>query len=182
MSNSEEKLKKPIYKRVWFWIIIIVVVLAIVSGENDTTIVTSNGTTGEASNTTQQNKNKEVNVGDIVQTNNVKITYKSAQDYTQYGSYTAPQAGNKVIRVEFEFENISKSDVYLDGFECYADQEKCEEYFYAEDYKNSLLESLSIGKKTKAVLYYEVPENAKKIVLEYEADYWSNKKVEFIVK
>ena len=182
MPNSEEKLKKPIYKRVWFWIIIVVVVVAIASGENDTTVVTSNGTTGESSITTQQDKNKEVNVGDVVQTNNVKITYKSAQDYTQYNSYTAPKAGNKIIRVEFEFENISNSDVYLEGFECYADQEKCEEYFYAEDYKNSLLESLSTGKKTKAVLYYEVPENAEKIVLEYETDYWTDKKVEFIVK
>ena len=175
----EEK-KKPIFKKWWFWVIIIVVLVAITSGSGDNTTVTSGNGTG----TPQQNQstNKTANVGDVVTTDEVKISYKSCKEYTKYNSYSKPASGNKVMRLEFEFENISNSDVYLEGFECYADGEKCEAYYYADDYKSPVLESLSKGKKVKAILYYEVPKSAKEVVLEYETDYWSDEKVEFIVK
>ena len=179
-----EKEKKPIYKKWWFWVIIIVVIIAIAGGSgNDTTTVSQNNNGGETTteNKTEEPKQKQVNVGESVQTNQVKITYISSTVYTGYNSYSAPKSGNKVIRVEFEFENISSGDVFLEGLSCYADGEKCEEYYSADDYKNSTLESLSKGKKVKAVLYYEVPESATSTILEYETNYWTDEKVEFII-
>lgn len=181
MSENLEK-KKPIYKKWWFWVIIIVVIVAIAGSgeENNTTVISQNSTSVE--NTTQETTEKKVNVGDIVQTDEVKISYKSSKEYKKYDSYSKPKSGNKVMRVELEFENISEGDIYLEGLDCYADGEKCEEYYYSDDYKSPLMESLSKGKKVKAVLYFEVPKSAKDIILEYETDYWSNEKVEFIVK
>lgn len=177
----EEK-KKAIYKKWWFWAIIIILVIVIAggSGNDDTTIVTQNNGSNES--TPQQTSNKKVNVGETVQTNEIKISYISSNEYTRYDAYSRPKSGYKVIRVEFEFENISNGDVYLEGMECYADGEKCEEYYYADDYKDSTFESLSSGKKVKAVLYYEVPTTTTNAVLEYETDYWTDEKIEFIVQ
>lgn len=176
-----EKEKKPIYKKWWFWVLIIVIIVAIAgsqSGNNNTTTVTSSTT----DNSQKQEEKTVVNVGEEISTNDVKISFVSAKDYTDYNSYSAPKTGNKVIRAEFTFENISNSDIYLNNLECYADGEKCTEYFYADDYKSPTLESLSSGKRVKAVVYYEVPENAKSIILEYETNAWTSDKVEFKIK
>ena len=176
----EEK-KKPIFKKWWFWVIIIIVVIAISGSSGNNTSITSGNINSETDNE-QESSTQTANVGDIVQTKEVKISYISCKQFTNYNSYAKPAAENKVMRLEFEFENISNSDIVLGGFDCYADGAKCDAYYYADDYKNSTLESLSKGKKVKAILYYEVPKTAQETVLEYETDYWSNEKVEFIVK
>lgn len=183
MSEHEEKTKKPIYKKWWFWAIIVIIIIAIAGSsgnKTNTTVVSQTDTTSENKN--QETTEKKVNVGEAVQTNEVKISYKSSKEYTGYNSYSKPKSGNKVIKVEFEFENISNGDIYLENMDCYADGEKCEEYYYADDYKSPTLESISKGKKVKSILYYEVPKSAEDIIIEYETDYWTNEKVEFIVK
>lgn len=174
-----EKEKKPIYKKWWFWAIIVVVLIGIVgASSNSENKTTSTNTSSQ----TQEKTEKKINVGESIQTQDTKITYVSSAEYTQYDSYSKPKEGNKVMRTEFEFENISNGDIYLENMECYADGEKCEEYYYADDYKSPTLESLSKGKKIKVILYFEVPQNSQEIVLEYATNYWTSEKVEFIVK
>ena len=167
--------------------ILIVIILGIIIGVNgsgdnksQSTPVTANETS--SNNDTTAKGNTVVNVGEEIETNDTKITFVSAQDYTSYKSYSAPKTGNKVVRAEVIFENISTSDIYLSNLECYADGEKCEEYYYADDYKSTTLESLSKGKRIKAVVYYQVPANAKSIILEYETSVWTSKKIEFKIK
>lgn len=182
-----EKEKNPIYKKWWFWVLIVIalIIIAGIGGNNDnTTVSTPSSTTSSQTNQSDTNskEQKQVNVGEEVSTSNMKITYMSIGDYTQYNSYSAPKSGNKIIRAEFSFENISNSDIYLDNIDCYADGEKCEAYYSAEDYKSPTLESLSSGKKVKAIVYYEVPENAESVILEYDTNMWTNNKIEFIAK
>ncbi|OKZ74661.1 MAG: hypothetical protein BHW00_04010 [Clostridium sp. 26_22] len=167
--------------------ILIVIILGIIIGVNgsgdnksQSTPVTANETS--SNNDTTAKGNTVVNVGEEIETNDTKITFVSAQDYTSYKSYSAPKTGNKVVRAEVIFENISTSDIYLSNLECYADGEKCEEYYYADDYKSPTLESLSKGKRIKSVVYYQVPVNAKSIILEYETSVWTSKKIEFKIK
>ncbi len=167
--------------------LLVVIVLGAVVGasgsgnnKNQSTPVTANETSTDSDTTVKENT--IVNVGEEIKTNDTKITFVSAQDYTSYKSYSAPKTGNKVVRAEFTFENISTSDIYLSNLECYADGEKCESYYYADDYKSPTLESLSKGKRVKVIVYYEVPTNAKNIVLEYESNVWTNKKIEFKIK
>lgn len=189
-----EKEKKPIYKKWWFWVIVVVVVLAIAgsSGNGDNaneskTTLTSGSETNSvvdssANESTAKNQKSQYSVGEVYEGSSVAINFMSADDYTNYNSYSAPASGNKIIRAEFSFENVSSSDVSLGNIECYADGEKCEAYYYADDYKSPALESLSSGKKLKAVVYYEVPTNAESIALEYETNVWTSERVEFIVK
>ena len=167
--------------------ILAVILIGIIVGasgdsNNNITISSDNSEKTSTSTSSVEQKERKVKVGESVQTDEVKISYKSSKEYTKYNSYSKPKSGNKVIRVEFQFENISNSDVYLSNMDCYADGEKCESYYYANDYKSPTLESLSKGKKVKAVLYYEVPKKAKEITLEYETNYWTDEKVEFVVK
>lgn len=178
-----KKEKKPIYKKWWVWALIILVVIIIVGmgGDDNTNTVKPSTETSATSNGTS-NENTKVKVGEEISTNDAKITFISASDYTSYKQYSAPKSGNKIIRAEFSFENISNSDIYLDNIDCYADGEKCETYYSADDYKSPTLESLSAGKKVKAIVYYEVPINAGNIMLEYETNIWTNSKIEFIVK
>ena len=174
-NNSDEK--KPIFKKWWFWVIVVIIVVAITSsGGTDSNTVINTGTSTDNTQV-QQPADKKVNVGGSVQTDEVKISYTACKEFTKYNSYSKPATGNKVMRVQFEFENVSNGDVYLNGFECYADGEKCETYYYADDYKDSTLVSLSKGKKFKATIYYEVPKSAKEVTLEYETDYWSEEKI-----
>ena len=187
MSKNEEA-KKPIFKKWWFWVIVVLAVIVIAGmGGNNNTNTVSTPTQSTERTDSQENKATEkektkVNVGEEVSTNNTKITFVSANDYTNFNDYTTPKSGNKVIRVEFSFENTSTSDIYLNGLDCYADGEKCENYYSADDYKSPTLEGLSSGKKAKAIVYYEVPENAESIIIEYETSAWTSDKIEFIVK
>ena len=152
------------------------------NGSDNTVEVSGSENQSYTDNSSKDNGTKQVKVGESVQTKQVKITYVSSKEYTGYNQYLAPETGNKVIRVQLEFQNISDNDIILDSFECYADGEKCELYYGGEDMKLPTLESLSAGKKFKSVIYYEVPKKAEDITLEYETNYWTNEKIEFIVK
>ena len=185
MSNHSENEKKPIYKKWWFWVLVVLVVFIIIganNSDNNPNVTTSSTTDTNASQNTNTKQNTVVKVGEEITTNNTKITFISANDYTQYNSYSAPASVNKIIRAEFSFENISSSDISLGNLDCYADGEKREAYYSADDYKNPTLESLSSGKKLKAVVYYEVPSNAENITLEYETNVWTSEKIEFVIK
>lgn len=163
--------------------ILVVVALGIIigtTGSDNTNSVTQ--TTATTNNNTTQKEKTIVNVGEEVSTKDTKITFVSTNDYTGYNSFSAPKTGNKVIRAEFLFENVSEADIYLSNLECYANGEKCDSYYYADDYKSPTLESLSAGKRVKAIVYYEVPTNAESIILEYETNVWTNNKIEFKIK
>ena len=61
MSDNSEKVKKPIYKKWWFWLIVVIVVVAISSSSNDTN--TTNPTSSSTS--TESNETIEYTVVDI---------------------------------------------------------------------------------------------------------------------
>lgn len=150
--------------------------------ENPQTTVTTSTNNAQTTSTNNSQENVKVNVGEEVTIDNkLKVVFSSAnEDFKGYSQYSSPKSGYKVVRAELSFENVSDSDISIWGIDCYADSEKMED-FYVDDYKSSY-EDISAGKKNKAILYYEVPINAESIILEYDASWWSNKKVEFIIK
>lgn len=121
------------------------------------------------------------NVGDIVETDDLRISYLSAEEYTSDNEFMQPKEGNTYYRIEFEFENIGDSDQYVSCFDfnCYADGYAAEQTFLEDD---DLSATLSPGKKVKGAMYYEVPKDASEVTLEYETDYWTEDKIIFVVK
>lgn len=122
-------------------------------------------------------------VGDVYESRSLRITYVSCDaDCQDYDEFWKPDSGNKVVRAEFTFENIGDNDESLSSLDCYADNAACESFYGADDYKSPTLESISKGRMFNAVVYYEVPENAEEIVLEYETSLWSDEYITFVIK
>ena len=150
------------------------------SGDTGTKVETSEEVTNEDESTTsEEEQSKEFAVGDVVETDNFRISFLSAEEYTE--EYSTPSEGNVYYRMEFEFENISDSDQLASSydFECYADDYSVEQSWIGDDDLNS---TLSPGKKAKGAVYFEVPKDAESIVLEYETNFLSEDKVKFVVK
>ena len=188
----KEQKKKKRKKRLIIFAIIAVVILGIIalaSNSGDEKTIESSDNTSSASaekeETSQEETEKEQKAyaGDTVNLERIKVKYKSCNpDYKKYNQYSAPDSSNKVIRAEFEFENTSDSDVSLSGFDCYADNKKCEEFYGADDYESPTPESVSPGRTFTAVVYFEVPKDSKNIELEMEDELWGNSKTIFVIK
>ena len=123
----------------------------------------------------------EFNIGDIVETSDLKISFNGAEKYTSDNEFMQPKKGNVYYKMDFEFENISDSDQYVSSwdFKCYADGYDMEQsYMDGAD----LDATLSPGKKTKGSVFFEVPKKSKEITLEYETNFWTEDKIMFVVK
>ena len=130
-----------------------------------------------------ENKNKNLKVGDTLDANGLKITLNEAADWNgNHSRYSQPKNGYKYIRVYFIIKNTNSSDRYLSSYDFtfYADDAKMEEYIWGDN----TLESgkISNGRNIQGYVYFEVPKNAQKIEIEYETDWWTDEKACFKVK
>lgn len=186
--------KKKKSKKKWIIIAIVVVlfvaIVGVSGGESEPSVESGSdkNTTAQAADKETENttidETKEIKVGSTVKDDDIAILYKGCNDnFKKYSQYADIKNGYKIIQAVFDFENISETDQTLNGFTCYADGVKCEEFYSVDDYSSPTLETISSGRKLlDATVYYEVPKDAKVIELEYEADYWSGEKYIFIVE
>lgn len=133
-------------------------------------------------NETPEAVDNEFAVGDIVETSNLRITFLAAGEYDSDNEFIEPKEGHVFYRAEFEFENISDSDQALSSlmdWGCYADDYSMDQAWVGDD---TIDTTLSPGKKVKGSVYYEIPSDASKIVIEYNTNFWSEDKVLFLVK
>lgn len=120
-------------------------------------------------------------MGETLTTNTLKITYKSSAD-DKGAQYFPAASGNKIIKLTFEIENISSTDqiVSVYDFKCYSDDVASSAYYYGDNGLSTT--TLSSGRKAIGNVYFEVPQNANSIDVEYEMNYWSGNKAIFVVK
>lgn len=131
---------------------------------------------------TQASVSNKFIVGDIVETSDVRVSYLSSGEYKSDNQFLQPKEGMKYYRFEFEMENISKSDITISSmllFNCYADGYAVDQTFIGDDTLDS---TISVGRKAKGSVYYEVPKDAKEIELEYKTKFYSNNTIIFIGK
>ena len=181
------KNKKPIYKRVWFWFLIAVVLLTVVSGSGSkssgsSTTVTSSGTTAstKAEAKTAAPEKSEYYVGDTLHDGSKDIVYISSGEYREDNQFMQPKDGYRYIFLNFAFINTSSSSdtsVSFYSFECYADGYACDAYYGGND---DLSATLSPGRSTSGSVYFEVPVNAKEIEVEYEANFFTDRRLKFV--
>lgn len=193
MENENIQIQAPAKKKSKKkWIIIAIVAVLFIaiagSGSDEPTVETTSNNDSVSQSDTKNDETKpstdSIKVGSVVSDSNLKITYKSCNiDFKNYSKYADVKSGYKIIQAVFDFENISSSDIILEGFDCYADGAKCESFYFVDDYSNPILTSVSAGRKlTDATVYYEVPADAEKIELEYHPDMWNNEKYIFIAE
>ncbi len=152
---------------------------AIGSSDDDSTTVSQGEGTSEDNNA-NTNGNVTVNVGDVLKTSNLEITYNECGEHKGYSQYSAPKSGFKYIYIDLSAKNVGDSDAYISYFEfnCYADDVAMESHY--ED--DGISATLSAGRTTSGRVYFEVPTDAEKIEIEYETDYWDNQKAVFVFK
>lgn len=126
--------------------------------------------------------NNVVMVGGSFEKGGLKCTVTDADaSYTDYddpyGLY-APHEGKKYIKVDMTFENNGKSDAYVSPYEfdCYADNQTCEQNYLlaAGDFTGG---NISAGRQTSFSVIFEVPENSQSIEVEYTANVWTSEKI-----
>lgn len=200
-----KKLLKPWYKKPWVWVIFAVVILAAVGGitnqnktdsESKTTSSAvapaadskksddkkSGETSAVAKTEPETNDNNVYKVGDVLDADGVKITMDSAEEWTSDNEFIEPEKGNKFIRVFFTIKNERGKDQFIScvDFDCYADDVACDMSFYGDNQLST--KTLSSGKTMKGYIYYEVPKDSKKIIIEYETNWWTDEKATFEVE
>ena len=181
-------------------VIVIVLILAVATsggGNKDknpqkvgeTATATTGNKTAEAQTADSETKeeteavNNVFSVGDIVETQNMKITYVSSGEYQSDDDFMQPKDGYVYWEFEFKFENISDSDQTVSSmmdWECYADNSKVDQAWIGSD--NGLDATLSSGRETQGTIYFEVPEDAQNIELEYDINFWQSDKIVFVGK
>ena len=124
-----------------------------------------------------------VKVGESFENDGLKVTAKKAEFGYDGGEYFTPKDGCEYVAVDFTCENVAeKGDKYVSvsDCECYADNSACEQqYIGNSDFVNT---NLSPGKNVSFTTYYEVPKDAKKVILEYSASFWTDKKITINLK
>ncbi len=134
------------------------------------------------SNTTGEILSSDVicNIGDSATLDNIKVTFKDADlNFKNYEDYAYLPDGYSVLKADFEFENTGNSYEYITyyDFECFADKFSCDTFYYVDDYYFS--ESLEPGEKLTASVYFEIPQNADSIELEYDSNSYDEGKIIF---
>ena len=132
--------------------------------------------------TVKEEESNRYSVGDIIENNGLRISYISADKYVEPNIYLQPSPGNMYYKFSFTIENISNSDKSINSFDCYADDVKAQSVLIGDDSTSLLLVTLSPGRKVTGSVYYEIPKNSSRIELEYEIDYWTDKKIVFVGK
>lgn len=122
-------------------------------------------------------------VGDLVETDNFRITYESASEYEPDNEFLQAKDGYTYWEFKFKFENISDTDQTVStlmDWECYADNSKVDQSWIEAD--NGLDATLSAGREAEGAVYFEVPTDAESIELEYDINFWQSDKIIFVGK
>lgn len=162
-------------------VILIFSLFAIGSGSDKASVSSDSASDNSKTTTQKADEPVKVKVGETLTTNTLKITYKSSAD-DKGAEYFPAASGNKIIKLTFEIENISSTDqiVSVYDFKCYSDDVASSAYYYGDDGLSTT--TLSASRKATGSVYFEVPQNANSIDVEYETNYWSGNKAIFVVK
>ena len=132
-------------------------------------------------------KNKTFGFGETYIDDGFEITMTSSEEFDNYSEFHKPDTGCYVLKVDFEIYNGDKikRSYGTPYFECYADNNPADRWYAIEDNTNelSMYDNLSPGREVKGSIYYEVPQDASTIEIEYSRyGSWTSKPIVFKVK
>ena len=134
-------------------------------------------------NTESQITEKNAKIGESATLNDVTVTLVSIDDdFKDYYSFASVDDDCKILKADFEFENVGDYTEYVSysDFECYADKFSCDNFSSVED--GYFYASIGKGKKAKGSIYFEVPKDAEKIEIEYDGGSYDGSKITFVVE
>ena len=117
-------------------------------------------------------------VGDIVEVDDLRITFVSCEEDTSDNMFITPSEGCHYVTCTFEFENLGDDDEYVSyyDFDCYADGQSCDQTYFRDD---GLSATISSGRKASGTVTFEVPDGASVVEAEYTVSVWTGNRVVF---
>lgn len=177
MNTSE---KKPIFKKVWFWIIIVIIVIGVSSAsqQNKATVVNTNN-----NNATSENKPTEkttFKVGETIAFDGKEVTVKSIdRDWKSDNQFIKANDGKEFVKVNVSIVNKSDSELSFNTFDWKIEDANgaiegpSGTAFTASDNLGS--GDLAVNGKKEGSVIFEVAKDSK-IKIHYQPSFWSNKK------
>ena len=183
----ESKDKKPIYKKIWFWVGVIIIISIIGGagsqqakkvGESSSSSDNSSSASSEQEKTSDEKT--EFKIGDVIAFDGKELTVEKVErNYNTGSQFITPKEGKEFVKINVKIEN--KSDKELDynsfDFKVEDNQGAIETYSVMAQSDDAINygELAKNGKKTGSVVF-EVPTGSA-LKLHYQPSFWSNKKV-----
>ena len=162
-------------------ICILIVVFAVYVYNNASDAISSSLTNLESEIITEfEQEDITCNVGESATLDDVKVTLTSVEkDFKDYYDFASIEDGCKILKANFEFENVGDYSAYISSYDftCYADKFSCDSFNSVED--GYFSESIASGKKATGSIYFEVPSDAETIEIEYDDSTYSDGKIIF---
>lgn len=185
--NCGAKNKKPIYKRVWFWllIVLVIIIIAVAAGSGDEPKKVDNSNTTKKTEK-KTSKDAKFTVGDTADFDGVKVTLNSTV-VSNGEEYSEPDSGKYFLGAIFTIVNDSDEDIDVSSelnFEAYCDGKSMNSDLMGLDAPewdgyDQLDGDVASGKRMAGVMAYQVPKDFKKIEIRFQPDFWGDKKVTY---
>ena len=118
-----------------------------------------------------QNGNTSFKVGEVFESKYLRIKFDSSDlNFTNYSEYATVKEGYKVVQFKFTAENIGDENETFDytDFDCYADDQKMQQFYSTDDSGLDSGGTISKGKKVTVPIYCEVPVDSTKVSVEFK--------------
>lgn len=179
-ANNNTANKKPIYKRVWFWIIIAVVAIGIIAAASGGGSKEKAKDENKKTTITEAPEEKtEFAVGETIDYDGVKIKLKKVD--TSKGSsknFIEADKGKEFVigTVDIKNDSDKKISVNWASFEAYCDDTTVESDVMGQSLPQvkkvgELFGDVAPGKKIKGCVVYQVPKKWKKMEIIPKVDY-----------
>ena len=176
--NTKEK--KPVYKKVWFWILLVVIVGVIGAGSSQNGAKVVNSNNSNQSSELQNAEKTEFKVGETIAFDGKEVTVKSLErNWTSSNQFIKANEGKEFVKANVSIVNKSNSELSFNTFDW-----KIEDAngaiegpsFTASDSDSLGSGNLAVNGKKEGSVIFEVPIGSS-IKIHYQPLFWSNKKI-----
>lgn len=189
-------MKKPIYKKWWFWVILVLLILGIggASGSDDTAEqndANANQTQQESNAAVEPEKPQEpeettYKVGDVAVAKSYTLAIEDLKVIESGNQFIGPEDGNIFIEIPLTMENTSTNELAVSSLLCFAAY--VDDYSMTEDLTartctdlTSMDGTVGAGKKMKGSLCYQVPEDWKEIQIDVDLGFSSKDEISIVI-
>lgn len=182
-KSMTDKSKKPIFKKVWFWVLVVIIIFGIamaIGGEEGAKKVGDNA--GQSGNYSQEEEEEktEFKVGDIVAFDGKEITVNAInRNYSSGNEFIQPSSGKEFVKVDVTLKNTTSEKISYNVLDWkYEDEDGNMENFSImaqpdNDFGSG--ELAANGKKTGSIVF-EVKQNSS-LKIHYSPSFWSDKDI-----
>lgn len=189
-------MKKPIYKKWWFWVILVILIIGIggASGSGDTSEpndAAANQPSQENNSTVEPEQPSEpaevtYKVGDTAVAKSYTLAIEDLKVIESGNQFIVPDDGNIFIEIPLTLENTSTSDISISSLLCfsaYVDDYAMSEDLIARTCTNlaSMDGTVGAGKKMKGSLCYQIPEGWKELQVDVDLGFSSKDEITIVI-